>query len=79
MFIASGFSSSSKLDFSLSAVSTTTDHDVATICFNSTLVATTENLSYLNKRINIDQNYAPLYFQNNITTYITHNHILKQS
>ena len=79
MFIASGFSSSSKLGFKLSAISISTDHDATTTCFNTTQVDTTVNISYLNKRINIDQNYFPLYFQNNITTYITHNHILKQS
>lgn len=80
MSIGLGFLSSSQLDFKLPAVnSSTSQQDVATVSFNSTRVDVLENQSYLNKNFNIDHIYLPRYFYKNISTYITQNHILKQS
>ena len=80
MFIASGFSSSSKLDFKLSDASNTTDDlELASIYFYSTTFDITEKGNYLNTNIHTNHNKKSNYFHSHIPTYITQNHILKQS
>ncbi|WP_179319682.1 hypothetical protein [Winogradskyella helgolandensis] len=80
MYFTSGFSSLSTLDYKLSVDSySVTKQKVVTKCSRPALINTMKAF-YLNKKHTITENYLQLlYIYKTFSTYITQNHILKQS
>ncbi|MBU2927213.1 hypothetical protein [Winogradskyella psychrotolerans] len=80
MYVTSGFSSSSKFDCRLTPERcTSTEQEIATDGFNSSIVKALEVNNCLNNNHSIIKKDLQPYIYQTFSTYITQNHILKQS